>query len=123
MEEGGSREEKRGEGGGAPSRLVKDGVSSILPTHDIIRRLPESGGGEGRIRRGRVGSLVARTAVAAVETVETVVAGAAAGVVIVKEKATDAEVITGAIDRGLCDFPACIFTPDSVLNDLSHWSH
>ena len=37
------------------------------------------------------------------------VAGAAAGVE------------EGAID--LCDFPACIFRPDSVLNDLSHWSH
>ena len=29
------------------------------------------------------------------------------------------EEVSGAID--LCDFPACIFKPDSVLNDLSHW--
>ena len=32
-------------------KLVKDGNSS-LPTHDITRRLPDSGGGEGRRRRG-----------------------------------------------------------------------
>ena len=51
MEEGGGREEKSGEGGGAPSRLVNDGVISILPTQDIIRRLPDSGGGEERTRR------------------------------------------------------------------------
>ena len=87
-------EGKRGEGG-APSRLEKDGVLSILPTQDIIRRLPDSGEGDERMRR------------------LLTVAGAAAGV----------EEVTGAIDGGLCDFPACIFKPDSVLNDLSHWSH
>ena len=41
-----------GEGGGAPSKLEKEGKFS-LPTHDITRRLPDSGGGEGRRRRGR----------------------------------------------------------------------
>ena len=43
-----------GEGGGAPSKLEKVGTSS-LPTHDITRRLPDSGGGEGRRWRGRRG--------------------------------------------------------------------
>ena len=83
MEEG-----KRGEGV-APSRLEKEGVLSTLPAQDIIRRLPDSGEGDVRMRR------------------LLTVAGAAA--------------VTVAI--GLCDFPACIFRPDSVLNDLSHWSH
>ena len=73
----GGREGKRGEGG-APSRLVNIGVISILPTQDVIRRLPDSGVGEERIRR------------------LLTVAGAAAGV----------EEVTGAID--LCNFPACI---------------
>ena len=35
--------------------------------------------------------------------------------------AADVEEVTGAVD--LCDFPACILKPDSVLNNLSHWSH
>ena len=34
-----------GEDGGAPSKLEKVGRSS-LPTHDITRRVPESGSGE-----------------------------------------------------------------------------
>ena len=41
-----------GEGGKAPSKLEKVGISS-LPTHDTTRRLPDSGGGEGRRRGGR----------------------------------------------------------------------
>ena len=65
----------------------KEDVLSTLPIQDIIRRLPDSGEGDDRMRR-----LLA-------------VAGAAA----------DVGEVTGAID--LCDFPACIFKPDSVLND------
>ena len=56
------------------------------------------------------------------------------GVVIEEEATTGAEVVTGAVDNvitgavigaggSLCDFPVCIFKPDSVLKDLSHWSH
>ena len=48
----------RGRGGGeergAPSKLEKVGTSD-LPTHDMTRRLPEAGGGEGRRWRGREG--------------------------------------------------------------------
>ena len=86
-------EEEKGGEVGSPSRLEKEGVRSTLPAQDIIRRLPDSGGGDVSMRR------------------LLTVAGAAA----------DVEEVTGAID--LCDFPACIFKPDSVLNDLSHWSH
>ena len=54
--------------------------------------------------------------------------------VIEEEATTGAEVVTGAVDNvitgavigaggSLWDFPVCIFKPDSVLNDLSHWSH
>ena len=43
------------------------------------------------------------------------------GLLTVAGAAADVEEVTGAID--LCDFPACIFRPDPVLNDLSHWSH
>ena len=40
---------EQGEGeGGAPSRFEKVGTSS-LPTHEITRRLPEEGDGEGRM--------------------------------------------------------------------------
>ena len=86
-------EEGKRREGGAPSRLEKEGALSTLPTQDIIRRRPASGGGDDRMRR-----LLA-------------VAGAAA----------DVGELTGAVD--LCDFPVCIFKPDSVLNDLLHWSH
>ena len=41
---------KRGEGG-PPSTLEKDGVLSILPTQDMIRRLPDSGEGDDRMQR------------------------------------------------------------------------
>ena len=40
------------EGGGASSKLEKVGRSS-LPTHDITRRVPESGGAEQSTRRRR----------------------------------------------------------------------
>ena len=43
-------EGKSGEGR-APSRLEKDGVLSILPTQDMIRRLPDSGEGDDRMQR------------------------------------------------------------------------
>ena len=43
-------EGKRGEDG-APSRLEKEGVRSTLPAQDIIRRLPDSGEGDVRMRR------------------------------------------------------------------------
>ena len=76
----------------APSKLEKEGVLSTLPAHDIIRRLPDSGEGDVRMRR----------------------------LLPVADAAADVEEVTVAI--GLCDFPACIFRPDSVLNDLSHWS-
>ena len=79
--------------GVAPSKLEKEGVLSTLPAHDIILRLPDSGEGDVRMRR----------------------------LLPVADAAADVEEVTVAI--GLCDFPACIFRPDSVLNDLSHWSH
>ena len=41
-----------GEGGGAPSKLENVSRSS-LPTHDITRRVPESGGAEQSTRRRR----------------------------------------------------------------------
>ena len=81
-------EEGKRREGWAPSRLEKEGVLSTLPAQDMIRRLPDSREGDVRMRR----------------------------LLPVADAAADVEEVTGAID--LCDFPACIFKPDSVLNDL-----